>query len=108
MGNICSSIGIGLPRPATTAFAGGPKPVVPDRIQDAIAEAYDGDTQMIDGPSVRVHHAAANSKDHPDRCMARSRGELTTRIPVLTDAKGLPTRLSITPGQEHDGSAAAA
>jgi len=33
-----------------------------DRIMDAITEAYDGDVQMIDGTSVRVHHSAATLK----------------------------------------------
>ena len=30
-----------------------------DRIMDGITEAYDGDIQMIDGTSVRVHRSAA-------------------------------------------------
>ena len=29
---------------------------------DAMTEAYDGDIQMIDGTSVRVHHSAATLK----------------------------------------------
>jgi len=29
---------------------------------DALTEAYDGDIQMIDGTSVRVHHSAATLK----------------------------------------------
>ena len=29
---------------------------------DAITEAYDGNVRMIDGTSVRVHHAAATLK----------------------------------------------
>jgi len=29
---------------------------------DALREAYDGDIQMIDGTSVRVHHSAATLK----------------------------------------------
>ena len=33
-----------------------------DRIMDAITEASDGDIQMIDGTSVRVHHSAATLK----------------------------------------------
>lgn len=33
-----------------------------DRIMDAVTEAYDGDVQMIDGTSVRVHHSAATLK----------------------------------------------
>ena len=80
-----------------------------DRMMDAMTEAYDGDIQMIDGTSVRVHHSAATlKKSHPDRCMGRSRGGLMTKIHAVTDAKGLPIRLSITPGQDHDASAAAA
>lgn len=34
--------------------------------------------------------------------MGRSRGGLTTKIHVVTDANGLPVRLAITPGQTHD------
>jgi len=33
-----------------------------DRIMDAITDAYGGDVPMIDGTSVRVHHAAATLK----------------------------------------------
>ena len=38
--------------------------------------------------------------------MGRSRGGLTTKIHAVTDAKGLPLRLAITPGQDHDATAA--
>ena len=34
--------------------------------------------------------------------MGRSRGGLTTKIHALTDARGLPVRLILTPGQAHD------
>jgi transposase len=38
-----------------------------DRIMDAITDAYGGDIRMIDGTSVRVHHAAATlRKSHPN------------------------------------------
>ena len=33
-----------------------------DRIMDAVTAAHDGDVQMIDGTSVRVHHSAATLK----------------------------------------------
>jgi transposase len=33
-----------------------------DRILAAVTTAYDGDVQMIDSTSVRVHQHAANSK----------------------------------------------
>ena len=38
-------------------------------------------------------------KSHPDRCMGRSRGGLTTKIHALTDAQGLPLELVLSPGQ---------
>ncbi len=39
--------------------------------------------------------------------MGRSRGGLTTKIHALVDAKGLPFRFELTPGQAHDSQAAA-
>lgn len=38
--------------------------------------------------------------------MGRSRGGLTTKIHAVTDANGLPVRLSISEGQSHDIKAA--
>ena len=38
--------------------------------------------------------------------MGRSRGGLTTKIHTLVDAKGLPFRFLLTPGQSHDAMAA--
>ncbi len=39
--------------------------------------------------------------------MGRSRGGLTTKIHALVDARGLPLRFELTPGQAHDSQAAA-
>ena len=39
--------------------------------------------------------------------MGRSRGGLTTKIHALADRHGRPVRLALTPGQTHDGQAAA-
>jgi transposase len=39
--------------------------------------------------------------------MGRSRGGLTTKIHALTDARGLPIKLALTPGQSHDALGAA-
>lgn len=62
---------------------------------------------MIDGTSIRVHHSAATLRtDHPDRCLGESRGGLTTKIHALTDGKGLPIKIAITPGHAHDLTAA--
>jgi transposase len=79
-----------------------------DRLLDAVSEAYDGDIQMIDSSSIRVHqHAANGKKKHPrSRCMGRSRGGLTTKIHALVDAMGLPILLKLSEGQAHDGRSA--
>ena len=39
--------------------------------------------------------------------MGRSRGGLTTKVHALTDARGLPIKLALTPGQAHDAKGAA-
>ena len=39
--------------------------------------------------------------------MGRSRGGLTTKIHALTDARGRPLKLALTPGQSHDSLGAA-
>ena len=38
--------------------------------------------------------------------MGRSRGGLTTKIHALVDAEGRPIRITLTPGQAHDSTAA--
>ena len=38
--------------------------------------------------------------------MGRSRGGLTTKVHALTDARGLPIKLALTPGQTHDANGA--
>ena len=74
-----------------------------DRLMDAITVAHDGDIQMIDSTSVRVHQQAATAKKGgADHCLGRSRGGLTTKIHVVVDAQGLPIRLGLTAGQAHD------
>ncbi|MFG1348836.1 IS5 family transposase [Xanthobacter autotrophicus] len=77
-------------------------------ILHAISSTYDGDVQMIDSSSIRVHqHAATVKKDERSRCMGRSRGGLTTKIHALVDAEGRPVRLKLTEDQAHDGRSAA-
>lgn len=74
---------------------------------DAVAKPSDDGITMIDGTSVRVHHLAATlSTEHPDRCLGRSRGGLTTKIHAITDGTGLPIKIAITPGHAHDLTAA--
>jgi transposase len=74
-----------------------------DRVLAAVTKAYDGNVQMIDSTSVRVHQHAANSKKATGIAVwGRSRGGLTTKIHALTDAHGLPLELVLTPGQAGD------
>ena len=40
----------------------GSKAGIWDRIMDAVVDAHNGDVVMIDGTSVRVHHAAVTLK----------------------------------------------
>ncbi|RNJ41283.1 IS5 family transposase [Mesorhizobium japonicum] len=79
-----------------------------DRLLDAVSKAYDGDIQMIDSSSIRVHQHGANAQKKmadPVAC-GRSRGGLTTKIHALVDAEGLPIALKLTEGQAHDGRSA--
>lgn len=88
-----------------------------DRIFAAVSAAYEGDIQMVDSSSIRVHQHAANVKRGGSqatagdaahaRCMGRSRGGLTTKIHALVDANGLPITLKLSEGQAHDGKSAA-
>lgn len=74
-----------------------------DGLMDALTSPSDAGVTMIDGTPVRVHHLAATLKaDHQDRCLGRSRGGLTTKIHAVTDGKGLPIKITITPGNAHD------
>jgi hypothetical protein len=74
---------------------------------EAITRPFDTGVTMIDGTSVRVHHLAVTLRaDHQDRCLGRSRGGLTTKIHAVTDGNGLPIRITITPGNAHDLTAA--
>jgi len=76
------------------------------RILEAVSKAYDGNIQMIDSSSIRVHQHAANAQKDGPGCMGRSRGGLTTKIHAVVDADGLPIALKLTPGQAHDGRSA--
>ena len=100
--------------PATTCynrFVRWAKIGVWDRVFEAISKAYDGDLQMIDSSSIRVHQHGANGKKgglkkrHPPLGTRWSplHGALARRtdheIHALVDANGLPILLKLTPGQ---------
>jgi transposase len=61
-----------------------------NRITDAIADAHNVDTVMVDGTSIRAHHAATTLKKDPRRCLGRSRGGSSTKfmhLPTRTDCR---------------------
>ena len=71
-----------------------------DRLMDAISGAYDGDVEMIDNTSIRMHQQAATFRTGGrDHGLGRSRGGLTTKIHAVVNAQGLPIRLGLTAGQ---------
>ena len=77
------------------------------RLLDAVSKAYDGDIQMIDSSSIRVHQHGGNAKkDGRSSCMGRSHGALTTRIHAMVDANGFPVTLRLGAGQAYDGHSA--
>src|SRR5258705_9906004 len=67
-----------------------------------LASAHDAVVQMIDTSMVRVHQHAACIADSASQSVGRSRGGLTSKLHVVVDAKGLPVRLGLTPGEAHD------
>lgn len=78
-----------------------------DSLMEAITGSPTGSVKMIDGTSARVHQSVATLRaSHPDRCLGPSRGGLTTKIHALTDGCGLPVKITITPWQAHDITAA--
>ena len=74
-----------------------------DDLMDAICGSYPHNLVMVDGTSIRVHHAAATVKKNSKlRCMGRSRGGLTTKLHVIVNEHGLAIDFALTPGQDHD------
>jgi transposase len=78
-----------------------------DRILKAVSGNEGADVQMIDSSIVRVHQHAACIRHHERHCTGRSRGGLTSKIHVVVDRKGLPLRLGLTGGHQHDSQSAA-
>ena len=69
---------------------------------EIIAAASDDAVQMIDTSVIRVHQHGSYTKKGDQSCTGRSRGGLTTKIHAVVDANGLPIRLALSPGQDHD------
>ena len=85
-------------------------------ILDSVSVAYEGDIQMIDSSSIRVHQHGANGKKRPAiplhgslarRPDHKACPELVGGIHAVVDAMGLPIMLKLTEGQAADGRSAA-
>jgi transposase len=77
-----------------------------DGILNAVANIRKADVQMLDTTIVRVHQHGACAKRTVATNVGRSRGGLTTKIHAVVDGKGLPIRLALSAGQQHDSIAA--
>ena len=64
----------GPPTTCYNRFVRWRKAGVWDRILHSVSEAYDGNVQMIDSSSIRVHQHAANGKKGGDRQAWAARG----------------------------------
>jgi transposase len=73
-----------------------------DTILEAVSHVREAAVQMLDTTIVRVHQHAACIKPDERNCTGRSRGGLTTKIHAVVDARGLPIRLALSAGQDHD------
>ena len=58
---------------------------------------------MIDSTIVRAHQQSACGKGGQGEVLGRSRGGLTTKVHMVCDAQGWPTRLALTGGQTSYG-----
>src|SRR5271168_170866 len=108
--------------PATTCynrFVRWRKIGVWDRIFEAVSKAYDGDLQMIDSSSIRVHQHAANGKKG-GRAKPRPRrgrrwnlmhgalaGRADNQNPCACRRQWPARYVKLTEGQAHDGRSAA-
>ncbi|WP_196878867.1 IS5 family transposase [Roseibium album] len=73
-----------------------------DRILTAISHRNDAKVQMIDSTVVRAHQHASCIQNNAREGFGRSRGGLTTKIHAVVDANGLPLKVLIAGGQQHD------
>ena len=71
-------------------------------VLDALAVDVDDELAIVDASIVRVHQDAAGGKKTGSECIGRSRGGPSTKIHVVVDALGNPTKVALTEGQVHD------
>lgn len=72
------------------------------RILEELAVNIDDELAIVDASIVRVHQDAAGGKKNGGECVGRSRGGPSTKIHVVVDGLGNPTKVELTEGQVHD------
>lgn len=73
------------------------------RILEALAQEHDREAYAVDASYVRVHAHGTRGRGGRDlQAIGRSRGGLTSKIHLLTDALGNPVRFVITGGERND------
>lgn len=68
-----------------------------------VAQAHDPETYAIDATYIRVHaHGTRARGGYAAQAVGRSRGGLTCKVHLLTDALGYPVRFVVTGGERND------
>jgi hypothetical protein len=68
-----------------------------------LAQEHDPESYAIDATYVRVHADGTHARgDWQAQAISRSRGGLTSKVHLLTDALGYPVRLVVTGGERND------
>ena len=69
---------------------------------EAIADAHNVDMVMVDGTSIRAHHAATTLKKRPAPMFRSFSGRIRDENSCTYQSGRLPIRYELTPGQAHD------
>lgn len=74
-----------------------------EAIFKSLAVSDDAFGSLMDGTVVRAHQDSCGGRGGPKKNgIGRSRGGVSTKVHAVTDSRGLPLHLEITPGQRHD------
>lgn len=73
------------------------------RVLAWLAEGHDRESYAVDATHVRVHaHGTRARGGYTAQAVGRSRGGLTSKVHLLTDALGYPVRFVVTGGERND------
>ena len=73
------------------------------RVLAWLAETHDREAYAVDATYVRVHaHGTRARGGYHAQAVGRSRGGLTSKVHLLTDALGYPVRFVVTGGERND------